>query len=116
MEWLLGLGFDVVEYRLVDEDNIEAAVAEFSEKIIHNDFPSDGLVLTYDDIAYSKTLGTTAKFPRDAIAFKWADEVRETTLLDWNGVRQGQALSIRLLFLSLLSLRGHLYQGQVSII
>ena len=62
-----------LNYRLVDEDNIEAAVAEFSEKIIHNDFPSDGLVLTYDDIAYSKTLGTTAKFPRDAIAFKWAD-------------------------------------------
>ena len=91
MEWLLGLGFDVVEYRLVDEDNIEAAVAEFSEKIIHNDFPSDGLVLTYDDIAYSKTLGTTAKFPRDAIAFKWADEVRETTLLDmeWSASRTG---------------------------
>lgn len=91
MEWLLGLGFDVVEYRLVDEDNIEAAVAEFSEKIIHNDFPSDGLVLTYDDIAYSKMLGTTAKFPRDAIAFKWADEVRETTLLDmeWSASRTG---------------------------
>ena len=66
-------------------------MAEFSEKIIHNDFPSDGLVLTYDDIAYSKTLGTTAKFPRDAIAFKWADEVRETTLLDmeWSASRTG---------------------------
>ena len=91
MEWLKGLGFDVVEYVLVDENNIEAAVADFSEKIIHNDFPSDGLVLTYDDIAYSQTLGTTAKFPRDAIAFKWADEVRETTLVDveWSASRTG---------------------------
>lgn len=91
MEWLKGLGFDVVEYDLVDENNIEAAVADFSEKIIHNDFPSDGLVLTYDDIAYSQTLGMTAKFPRDAIAFKWADEVRETTLVDveWSASRTG---------------------------
>ena len=91
MEWLKGLGFDVVEYVLVDENNIEAAVADFSEKIIHNDFPSDGLVLTYDDIAYSQTLGMTAKFPRDAIAFKWADEVRETTLVDveWSASRTG---------------------------
>lgn len=91
MAWLQGLGFDVVEYELVDENNIEAAVASFSEKIVHNDFPSDGLVLTYDDIAYSRTLGTTAKFPKDAIAFKWADEVRETTLLDveWSASRTG---------------------------
>lgn len=91
MEWLKNLGFDVVEYELVDESNIEAAVAGFSERIIRNDFPSDGLVLTYDDIAYSKTLGTTAKFPKDAIAFKWADEVRETTLLDveWSASRTG---------------------------
>lgn len=91
MEWLKNIGFDVVEYEIVDESNIELAVTAFSEKIIHNDFPSDGLVLTYDDIAYSQTLGTTAKFPRDAIAFKWADEVRETTLVDveWSASRTG---------------------------
>ena len=63
----------------------------FSEQIVHNDFPSDGLVLVYDDIAYGQSLGTTAKFPRDSYAFKWADEIRETTLLEieWSPSRTG---------------------------
>ena len=58
---------------------------------MHNDFPSDGLVLVYDDIAYGQSLGTTAKFPRDSYAFKWADEIRETTLLEieWSPSRTG---------------------------
>lgn len=91
MEWLKDLGFDIVEYEVVDESNVEAAVHAFAERIEHNDFPSDGLVLTYDDIEYSRSLGTTAKFPRDSIAFKWADEVKETTLLkvEWSASRTG---------------------------
>lgn len=91
MEWLKGLGFDIVEYKVVDESNIEEAIRSFAEKIEHNDFPSDGLVLTYDDIEYSRSLGATAKFPRDSIAFKWADEVKETTLLnvEWSASRTG---------------------------
>lgn len=91
MEWLKGLGFDIVEYKIVDESNIEEAIHSFAEKIEHNDFPSDGLVLTYDDIEYSRSLGATAKFPRDSIAFKWADEVKETTLLnvEWSASRTG---------------------------
>ena len=91
MEWLKSLGFDIVEYKVVDESNIRDAVAWFAEKITDNDFPSDGLVLTYDDIAYSRSLGTTAKFPRDSIAFKWADEIRETTLkeIEWSASRTG---------------------------
>lgn len=91
MEWLKALGFDIVEYQAVDQGNIEAAVSDFSSRIMDNDFPSDGLVLTYDDIEYSRSLGATAKFPRDSMAFKWADETAKTTLLDmeWSASRTG---------------------------
>lgn len=91
MEWLSEQGFDVVERRLVTYANIEETVAWFAAKIEHNDFPSDGLVLTYDDIEYSMSLGTTAKFPRHSIAFKWQDEIKETTLkeIEWSASRTG---------------------------
>ncbi len=91
MEWLRGQGFDVVEYHVVTADTVEEEVVWFSAKISENDFPSDGLVLVYDDIAYGQSLGTTAKFPRDSFAFKWADEVRETKLLEieWSPSRTG---------------------------
>ena len=84
-------GFDVVEYERVTSGNIADAVERFSEKIATNDFPSDGLVLLFDDIAYGESLGTTAKFPRNAIAFKWADEIAETTLreAEWSASRTG---------------------------
>ena len=78
LEWLKNQGFDVVTYKKVDSSNIEEAVSWFEENIAKNDFPSDGLVLTYDDIAYGESLGVTAKFPRDSIAFKWRDEIKET--------------------------------------
>ena len=82
-------GFDVVEYRLVDQDTILEAVNYFEQKINDYDIPSDGLVLTYEDMAYGRSLGRTAKFPRDSIAFKWADELRETTLqeIEWSASR-----------------------------
>lgn len=84
-------GFDVVEYRLVNPKNILDNISYFEEKIQTCDVPSDGLVLTYEDMAYGASLGRTAKFPRDAIAFKWADELRETTLLqmEWSASRTG---------------------------
>ncbi len=84
-------GFDVVEHYLVGEDDILERVAYFEQKIENYDIPSDGLVLTYEDIAYGQSLGRTAKFPRDSIAFKWADELRETTLLEieWSASRTG---------------------------
>lgn len=84
-------GFDVVEYRLVNPDNILNNISYFEEKIPTYDVPSDGLVLTYEDMAYGASLGRTAKFPRDSIAFKWADELRETTLLqmEWSASRTG---------------------------
>lgn len=84
-------GFEVVDYKRVTGDTIEEAVKEFAQAIEHNDFPSDGLVLIYDDIAYGKSLGRTAKFPRDSIAFKWADELAKTTLLEveWSPSRTG---------------------------
>lgn len=84
-------GFDVVEYRLVDPDTILDAVAYFEQKIAEYDIPSDGLVLTYEDMAYGRSLGRTAKFPRDSIAFKWADELRETILreIEWSASRTG---------------------------
>ena len=91
MEWLKSLGFDVVEYTAVTGDNIKEAVENFAKRITDNDFPSDGLVLTLDDIAYSRQLGATAKFPRDSIAFKWADELKETVLreIEWSASRTG---------------------------
>ena len=84
MEFLKQLGFEVVEYKEVTAENMLEAIEEFAEKITTYDIPSDGLVLIFDDIAYGKSLGRTAKFPRDAIAFKWADEVRETVLKEIN--------------------------------
>ncbi len=91
MEWLKGEGFEVVEGYEITAETIEERVKFFSEKILDNDFPSDGLVLVYDDIAYGQSLGATSKFPRDSFAFKWADEIRETTLLDieWSPSRTG---------------------------
>ena len=90
-EWLKMQGFDIVEYRMVDSKNLEETIQYFSDKISTNDFPSDGLVALYDDIAYGDSLGSTAKFPRNAFAFKWKDEIRETTLkeIEWSPSRTG---------------------------
>ena len=91
MEFLKGQGFDVVEYKEVTADNILEGIEYFADAIAGYDIPSDGLVLIFDDIAYGKSLGRTAKFPRDAIAFKWADEVKETILkeIEWSPSRTG---------------------------
>ena len=91
MEWLKSQGFEIVEYHMITVDTTEQEVINFSERIAENDFPSDGLVVTYDDIAYGQSLGRTAKFPRDSYAFKWADEIRETTLteIEWSPSRTG---------------------------
>lgn len=91
MEFMEQQGFDVVEYREVTAGNLSDAVKLFSDKISTNDFPSDGLVLLMDDIAYGESLGRTAKFPRNAIAFKWADEMADTHLIqvEWSASRTG---------------------------
>jgi DNA ligase (NAD+) len=91
MMWLCDQGFDVVEYRMVDAENVVDAVGYFEAAVADNDLPSDGLVLSLDDIDYSRSLGTTAKFPRDSIAFKWQDQVAETTLkeIEWSASRTG---------------------------
>lgn len=90
-EFLSAQGFDVVQYLKVNAENITDAVADYEERVTSYDVPSDGLVLTYDDIAYGRSLGRTSKFPRDSIAFKWADEMRETTLkgIEWSPSRTG---------------------------
>ena len=91
MEWMKEQGFEVVEHYTVTKETVEEEVIKFSEKIAQNDFPSDGLVLVYDDIAYGQSLGRTSKFPRDSYAFKWADEIRRTKLLEieWSPSRTG---------------------------
>ena len=89
MQWLREQGFDVVENHLVTGGTIDEEVAWFARHIEKNELPSDGLVLVYDDIAYGQSLGATAKFPRDSFAFKWADEIRETTLREWSPSRTG---------------------------
>lgn len=89
--FLADQGFEVVEHYRVTEDTILDTIALFEKKIADYDIPSDGLVLTYDNIAYGQSLGRTAKFPRHSIAFKWADELRETTLkeIEWSASRTG---------------------------
>ena len=89
--WLSEQGFEVVEYRKVTAETLDEAMDYFAEAVTTNDFPSDGLVALYDDIAYGESLGTTAKFPRNAMAFKWADEMRDTRLLEieWSPSRTG---------------------------
>ncbi|TCK92887.1 DNA ligase (NAD+) [Natranaerovirga hydrolytica] len=91
LEWIQSLGFECVDYTSVTKDNIEETVHHFEENIIKNDFGSDGLVLTFDSINDSQNLGATSKFPRHSIAFKWADDIKETTLkeIKWNTSRTG---------------------------
>lgn len=90
-KWLSSLGFEVVELLEVNKDNMKESVLAYQEKIKTYDIPSDGLVLTYDDIEYSKSLGTTAKYPRHSIAFKWKDETEKTILrnVEWQTSRTG---------------------------
>ena len=90
-DFLKSLGFDVVEYHEVNKDSLLKRIEGFATAIVDYDVPSDGLVLTYDDIAYGRSLGRTAKFPRDSIAFKWQDEIKETTLrqIEWSPSRTG---------------------------
>lgn len=90
-EWLKDQGFSVVEYKMVTKDTILDTIEWFEKTIVTNDFPSDGLVILYDDIAYGDSLGRTAKFPSNAMAFKWTDETAETTLreIEWSASRTG---------------------------
>ncbi len=89
--WLREQGFDVVEYRVVTGENLAETVEWFSRAIEKNPVPSDGLVAVYDDMEYGRSLGATSRFPRDSIAFKWADEMRETVLkeIEWSPSRTG---------------------------
>lgn len=91
LSWLRGQGFQTVEYREVTGATVQETVEWFAERIQDYDIPSDGLVAIYDDIAYGRSLGTTAKFPRDSMAFKWKDEVRSTHLteIEWSPSRTG---------------------------
>ncbi len=89
--WLKSQGFDVVPYKMVTGADVAQKVSEYAREIEHFEIPSDGLVLLLDDIAYGQSLGRTAKFPRNAIAFKWKDEIAQTTLLEveWSPSRTG---------------------------
>lgn len=91
MAWMEELGFETVERKIVTSETVEGAVHWFSDRVKEYDFPSDGLVLLYDDVIFGKSLGSTSKFPRNAIAYKWKDEMRETKLLDieWSASRTG---------------------------
>ena len=91
MAWLASQGFNVVQHKIVDAKSLKDAIEWFAEEVEDFIIPSDGLVLLLDDIAYGQSLGQTAKFPRDAIAFKWQDEVKETTLqeIEWSASRTG---------------------------
>lgn len=89
--WLGEQGFETVQYKMASKDNLQEQVQWFADHVEENDVPSDGLVLIFDDISYGASLGATSKFPRDSIAFKWKDEMRETTLkeIEWSASRTG---------------------------
>ena len=91
MKWMAEQGFDVVEYVKVDNESIFEAIDNYAERVHSFEIPSDGLVLTLEDLEYAATLGTTAKFPRDSLAFKWADQQAETILreIEWSPSRTG---------------------------
>lgn len=91
MAWMKSQGFDTVFYRMVDGHNLLETVQAFEEEVTNNPIPSDGLVLTFDDILYSESLGETARFPRDAIAFKWTDQTALSRLreVEWSASRTG---------------------------
>lgn len=91
LAWLTEQGFTCVESKKVTGENIVEVIDAWEKEVANNDFPSDGLVLTFDDIAYAESLGRTAKFPRDSIAFKWADEQAQTVLkeIEWSASRTG---------------------------
>ena len=91
LDWIKELGFETVEHAVINQANVADTVKMFSDKIAENEFPSDGLVLTYNDIEYSLSLGRTAKFPRHSMAFKWEDELAETVLreIEWSASRTG---------------------------
>lgn len=91
LQWLQSQGFETVERKIVNKNNVSEAVNYFSSKISDNDYPSDGLVMMFDDIEYGMSLGTTAKFPRNGIAFKWEDEQAKTKLkyIEWSPSRTG---------------------------
>lgn len=91
MKWMAEQGFDVVEFVKVDNKNIFEAIDNYAERVHSFEIPSDGLVLTLEDLEYAATLGTTAKFPRDSLAFKWADQQAETILreIEWSPSRTG---------------------------
>jgi DNA ligase (NAD+) len=91
LEWLGSLGFDVVETHQVTASTLQQTIDLFQQEVVGNNMPSDGLVLTFDDIAYGQSLGQTSKFPKDAIAFKWRDEIKNTRLLEveWSASRTG---------------------------
>lgn len=90
-QWLTDLGFDVVEHKEVDQVNLKETVLWFEEKVKTNDFPSDGLVIIYEDIAYGDSLGQTSKFPKNSLAYKWTDETADTVLreIEWSASRTG---------------------------
>jgi len=90
-EWAKNEGFDVVEYKFTQRASLADDIAKFESKIAENDIPSDGLVLLLDDIALGERLGSTAKFPRNAMAFKWSDERQTTKLkyIEWSPSRTG---------------------------
>lgn len=91
LDWLSSLGFQTVEHKIVSAETLEKEIDNFSKKLETNLFPSDGLVLFYEDILYGRSLGTTSKFPRNGMAFKWKDETAQTTLLEieWSPSRTG---------------------------
>ena len=90
-EWAKNEGFDVVEYKFTNRASLANDIANFESRIADNDIPSDGLVLLLDDIALGERLGSTAKFPRNAMAFKWSDERQTTKLkyIEWSPSRTG---------------------------
>jgi DNA ligase (NAD+) len=91
--WLQNMGFNVVSHIVVkDGSQVPVSVETFRSFMSDNPVPTDGLVLQFNETEYGRSLGETDKFPRDAIAFKWQDEEKETVVKEifWSPARTGQ--------------------------
>ncbi|EPB8173168.1 NAD-dependent DNA ligase LigA [Clostridium perfringens] len=89
LKWLEEQGFDVVDYRVVN--NLNEDIEELKGLAAKKQIPIDGLVFTYDDKLYGESLGNTAHHPNHSMAFKFYDEEEETVLkeVQWQVGRTG---------------------------
>lgn len=77
-------GFEVVPYVKYNSstDNIEKKIEALKNIAKEKSLPIDGLVVTYNNVEYGKSLGMTGHHPKHSLAYKFYDDIYPTELLD----------------------------------